>query len=308
MHRNGKAPHDVGPLSNGLGIASLDVGTSTQDVGVTPQSLGVTPQDGGLAPQGAGMTPPDAGLTPQHAGLTPQSLALPMQPPSTPARHRRVAFSSNASIAQRLATAQSAIDTILAVPDLQTLMAAHGYDPDRMRQGRELYEQALALCQRQHAQYGDLYAATDARGAAHAQAHAAYIRHFKLAKVALRDNRGAAQKIGLAAQRARTLAGWQMQAQQFYANTLADATIVGALAQYGVTQAQLAAGQQQVDLVMTSTVTQQMQKGTAQATTQARDVALVALNHWMRDFLAIARIALADYPQQLRQLGLGVSA
>jgi len=33
-----------------------------------------------------------------------------------------------------------------------------------------------------------------------------------------------------------------------------------------------------------------------------RDAALQALNGWMRDFLAIARIALADQPQRLEQL------
>jgi hypothetical protein len=30
---------------------------------------------------------------------------------------------------------------------------------------------------------------------------------------------------------------------------------------------------------------------------------LQALSHWIRDFLAIARIALADPPQRLTQLG-----
>jgi hypothetical protein len=229
-----------------------------------------------------------------------------LQPPSKPVRRRRVAFNSNASIAQRLATAQMAIDTILAAPDLQALMAAQGYNTARMQEGQALCAQALTLCQQQHAKYGALYAATDARGTAHAQANAAYIRHVKLAKIALRDNRGAAQNIGLAAPRTRTLAGWLLQAQQFYANALADAAIAGALAKYGVTQAQLVDGQQLVASVIASAVAQQTQKGAAQATTQARDVALVALNHWMRDFLAVARIALADHPQRLALLGVAV--
>jgi hypothetical protein len=36
----------------------------------------------------------------------------------------------------------------------------------------------------------------------------------------------------------------------------------------------------------------------------ARDAALQALTRWMQDFMAIARIALADQPQRLAQLGL----
>jgi hypothetical protein len=50
-------------------------------------------------------------------------------------------------------------------------------------------------------------------------------------------------------------------------------------------------------------VVQQAARGAAQASTHARDAALQALNDWMRDFLAIARIALADQPQRLAQLG-----
>ncbi len=336
MTRNGKAPPEVGLASNGLGVSPQAVGTTPQGLGVSSQGAGTTPQsaghvsqdegrvsqgagttpqsaghvsqDEGLVSQGAGTAPQEVGMSPQGAGITQQPTALPAQQPSRSSRRHLFEFSSNASIAQRLATAQIAIDTIMAAPELLALMAAQGYNAGRMKKGQELCEQALALCQQQHAQYGDLYAATDARGAAHAQAHAAYIRHCKLAKIALRDNRGAVQKVGLAVPRTRTLAGWLLQAQQFYTNALADATISGALSEYGVTQVQLAAGRQQVDVVMASAVTQQIQRRTAQATTQARDVALVALNHWMRDFLVVTRIALADYPQRLTQLGMGAAA
>jgi hypothetical protein len=51
-------------------------------------------------------------------------------------------------------------------------------------------------------------------------------------------------------------------------------------------------------------VTQQHCKGIAQESKQARDAALQALNRWMQDFLAVARIALADQPQRLAQLGV----
>lgn len=46
----------------------------------------------------------------------------------------------------------------------------------------------------------------------------------------------------------------------------------------------------------------------ADVTTQAHDVTLLALNHWMCDFLAIARIALADQPQRLVWLFRAVDA
>ena len=58
----------------------------------------------------------------------------------------------------------------------------------------------------------------------------------------------------------------------------------------------------------TSAVAQQTSKGAAQETTQACDMAMQALYRWMQDFLAIARIALAEQPQRLEQLGVRVAA
>jgi len=57
-------------------------------------------------------------------------------------------------------------------------------------------------------------------------------------------------------------------------------------------------------LVAAGLVAQQTTKGAAQAATRARDEALDGLHRWMRDFLAIARIALADQPQRMEQLGI----
>lgn len=53
---------------------------------------------------------------------------------------------------------------------------------------------------------------------------------------------------------------------------------------------------------------QQSRRGIAKETAKARDAALEALNRWMRDFLAIARVALADQPQALEQPGAAVTS
>lgn len=52
-------------------------------------------------------------------------------------------------------------------------------------------------------------------------------------------------------------------------------------------------------MVETGLVAQQTTKDAAQEATRARDAALNALTRWMRDFLAIMRVALADQPQRL---------
>jgi hypothetical protein len=107
--------------------------------------------------------------------------------------------------------AQVAIEAVLADPKLQDALAPYGYDTTRVLQGKALREQTLALVQQQRASVGDKFAATDSRAAAQEQAHVAYMRHVALARIALRDDRGAAQKLDLSA-RKRTQAGWLLQA------------------------------------------------------------------------------------------------
>jgi hypothetical protein len=95
-----------------------------------------------------------------------------------------------------------------------------------------------------------------------------------------------------------------LQAQQFYTNALADQAIIAKLARYSLTQEQLLAAQALVEAVANGIVAQQSRKGLAQESKQARGTSLRALDRWMLEFIAVARIAPADQPQRLAQLGL----
>src|SRR5206468_5027889 len=127
-------------------------------------------------------------------------------------RRRLNAYRADSSIEQRLMAAKVAIETVLADTELQDALAPYGYDATQLLQGRALREQALALAQQQRARVGDQFAAIDSRAQSQAQAHAVYMRHVALARIALRDDRGASQKLDLSA-RKRTQAGWVLQAE-----------------------------------------------------------------------------------------------
>ncbi len=270
MQRNGKAPQAVGTTLQG--VASTLQGVASTSQGVASTSQGV---DGTL----------------QGVDGTLQGVAGTSQGAAQPGWHRIGAYRARDGVAQRLAAAQLAIESVLADPALRDALAARGYDTARILEGRALVDQALALTQQQRARVGERFAATDARASAQAVAHIDYMRHVRVARVALRDDRGAAQALDLGA-RKRKQAGWLLQARQFYANALAGATIVDRLAVYGVTREQLIAARDRVEAVGASAVAQQSRKGVAQETIRARNVALAALNRWMRDFLEIARLAL----------------
>jgi hypothetical protein len=247
-----------------------------------------------VQPSATSVQLPEMSMQPSAIGVQPSAIGVQQLAGKS---HRSLGgFAANASIDARLVAAQVAIDRVLGDPQLQSRMAAYGYPAARLLEGCALRDQALALHQQQRASYSAQLAATDARTAAQSQAHAIYTRHVALARVALRDNRSASWALDLAAPRKRTRAGWLIQAQHFYANLLADPALGASMAAYGVAQDQLTAAQGQVATVEAGLVAQQTTKDAAQAATRTRDAALQALNRWMRDFLAIARIALADQP------------
>jgi hypothetical protein len=208
------------------------------------------------------------------------------------------------SVAERLNLARTAIANTLDDSALQSAMIAFGYTPERLREGQALREAAQALCQRQHAAYGDLYAATDALDAAKRQAQANYMRTVGVARVALGSERGGLEMLGLQVQRKRDLAGWLMQAQQFYANALANTAVLDRLVVFGITPELLAAGAREVEMVAACYAAQRQQRGAARSTTRQRDAAIAALDAWMGDFMKIARLALRDQAPSLRKLGV----
>jgi len=215
---------------------------------------------------------------------------------------------SKRSIERTLALAQVALDNALADADLAAALLTFGYDTSRLNQGIALRDAAQTLVQQQRAAYGDLFAAQDVYKTAWQQARAPYIDLIKIARVAFEHDRGARQTLGLATRRRADLAGWHVQAQQFYDGALARADILHQLAIYGITPAMLEAGRQRVATVLACDAARRQRRGGALDATRRRDTALAALESWMRDFLKVAHIALKDRPQLLARLGVAAPA
>lgn len=210
------------------------------------------------------------------------------------------------SIPERLTEAETALDNALSDQTLLDALAEFGYDEATLQEGQALLEAAQDAQQRMTAEYSEQYEATDALVDAHEAANETYLRHVKIARVALKDDRGAAEALKLRGRRKQTISGWLDQARTFYDNALADADVQSALAEFNVTSEDLTAAQSQVEAVADANSTQEQEKGDAQESTQVRDAAVDALDDWMSDFRAIARLALEDQPQQLEKLGMTV--
>ena len=210
----------------------------------------------------------------------------------------------NNTIDAKLVSSQVALANTMGNDAIKAPLSAFGYDEAKMLEGKALFEDAATKHDQQKKEYGEQYAATDEFEAAMNSANKDYMIHLKIARVALRGLRGAAEALQLEDRRKKTYTGWMKQAGIFYTNALADEAIKAALGKFGIDEAKMTAGKAAVQDVADKQAAQFKEKGEAQATTVARDEALEDLLDWMGDFVAIARIALENEPQLLKMLGI----
>ncbi|GAB5517865.1 MAG: hypothetical protein RhofKO_01160 [Rhodothermales bacterium] len=210
----------------------------------------------------------------------------------------------NQPIAQTLLEAQVALDNALTDPALITALAAFGYDADRLNEGKALYDAAATLQSAQQSEYGEQLSASAAFKEAHAAAREVYVRHLTLARLAFKQDAGALAGMKLTGRRKTSFSGWLEQAEQMYDGLLSKDAWKAAMASFGQDEASLQEGKRLLEVVAAANTVHQQEKGEAQKATQDRDKALDALAEWMSDFRTVARLALADDPQQLEKLGI----
>lgn len=156
----------------------------------------------------------------------------------------------------------------------------------------------------QEREYSEQYEATDRINKSFELAGKEYMKHLKLARVALEGNRGIEVKLGLKGPREKATGKWLVQGRQFYENALADALILGKLSSYGVTLENLQAGLALVNEVERLYRSRERERGEAQDSTVLHDELFEKLDSWYSDFVKVARIALEERPQLIEKLGI----
>lgn len=208
------------------------------------------------------------------------------------------------TIDDQLLFAQNLIQNGTNVDAILSAMTAFGYDTTAMDAGKALLDKANELHAKQKQEYGEQFAATDELNLARENANKTYMKHVKLARIALSNDRGAFESLQLSGDRKQSISGWIQQAKTFYANALVSTSVKGALSKFTVSEEVLNAGQAAILDVESKLNAQLKEKGEAQAATEARDKAFDDLQEWVSQYVSIARIALEDEPQLLESLGI----
>ena len=189
-------------------------------------------------------------------------------------------------------------------PAVASLVATAGYDAAALAKGKALFDEVVDLHAVQKKEYGEQYQATEALDAAWTQADAAFSKTLKLARVAFRDNGPVMAILGLTGNRTFSLSAWLDRATVFYRNLLSDPSLLATLAKLGPTKEVLLAEQALVQAVADSQVAQRTEAGEAQEATAIRETKVKALDRWIQDFRAVAKVVLDQRPQLLEKLGI----
>ena len=196
-----------------------------------------------------------------------------------------------------------ALDNAQQSPEIAEAVARYGYDKARLAAGERLLAQAKQLLARQQSKYSDQYQATEALHQAFAAADKVYTAHRALARLAIKRMPQKDEALALNERKKTSLSGWLGQATVFYDNAPNDPELVAALARFNLTPEKLYEGQRLVQQVADLHSAQARGKYEAQQATADRNAVLDELDEWLAEFRTVAKLALADRPQQLEALG-----
>ena len=207
------------------------------------------------------------------------------------------------SIDQKIIEQQHTLENATNHPGIQQKLNRVSYDRKTLREGKALNEKLrlLQIAKKDH--YGAQATATDTLAANLAEAQRRYHEQVTLARLAFKNDRGMKIKLEINGPRKKSKDAWLAQAMTFYEKI---DEMAPAMADYGVTQETLQQTKAMVESLAAVRQQQLQSIGEAQDATEQRDIALRAMNSWMSDFRAAARVALKDNPQWLEMLGMSV--
>ncbi len=207
------------------------------------------------------------------------------------------------TIAGQLSAARLAISNTLADHELQTLVAAYGYTESKMQAGRQLCDAASAAVNAQTAATGRQRQASLQARDAEERARDSYQALAQVARAVFMRNTAHRATLGLVGSAPQGTAAFLAAATTLFGNVLAQAEIMGVLADYGYDAKRLASEHAVITAFDYATQAHVAALGAAQQATRDQQAALEKLNQWLAQYLKIAKIALRAKPDLIEKLG-----
>jgi len=127
--------------------------------------------------------------------------------------------------------------------------------------------------------------------------------HWKKAKAVFLKDPVTADKLAITGAKPRNYINWMETMKKFYSVATSDIDIQTKLARLKVSVKELKQAQKKISEIEKARAEYLREEGESQDATKQKDAAFKKLEDWMREFWAVARIALEDRPQLLESLG-----
>ena len=195
------------------------------------------------------------------------------------------------------------IENAVKQSQIASLMTELGYDEAAIAKGKALLETTISsysTIDKERDEESEAYMNFDAL---RAQLEDVYSNHRKIAKVVFRNDMVVLNNLELTGTVPAAYSSWLKMVKQFYEGIAKDQQLQIGLNRLKVTAEDLSAATALITTVETARAAYLKEKGESQDSTQNKDEAFEKLDEWMRDFYAVAAIALEDHPQLLESLG-----
>lgn len=204
-------------------------------------------------------------------------------------------------INQTLAISRLIIEGALADPQIIKVLEAYGYNRKQLQQSKAQLEKTWMLFNSKESCYQEKKRATQQLTAYRTELRQAYIKHAGMLRAYYHTDATTREELGLNQSTPYALDRFLTRTERFYtkARSLRETT-----PDFPILDEEMAQAQAIITAIGEARVQQLSKKREAERTTQQQNEALKELRQWVRDFVAIAKIAFRHDPQQLEALGI----
>lgn len=207
------------------------------------------------------------------------------------------------SEAQTLENHRVALENAGNQTQVALIMSEYGYDEAKINEGKSVLQSgkdAYDYNKTEHDETSEAYAFFKDK---EQSLDTKYRSHRKKAKVVFRKDHLMLEKLALSGSIPTSYVKWLEVVSKFYTIVKVDETIQQKLARLKITPDEILSTFELIGELNHARALYLREKGESQDATAQKDKALAALDDWMSEFYAVAKIALEDHPQLLESLG-----
>lgn len=200
-------------------------------------------------------------------------------------------------------TGRVALEGVANQPEVKTAMAAFGHDDAKMTEMQTAWQNARDSYDANKVEDSEADEAYDLFEDKYDKLVSTFRKNRRKAKVCFMNDAIKAAKLGVLKPVPSAYQSRMETIKVFYKAALDDADAQAALTNFQLPVEELNAGVTMVSEVESLRASYLLEKGQSQSATKKKDKALAILDDYLREFYAVAGLALEDDPQLLESLG-----